>query len=157
MPSHYHGTDEERRALSLFIAVTRASDSFQRRAFEQAPLPRGITLSQFAVLEALLHLGPMCQAAVARKVMKTKGNISVVVDNLVRSGHVTREPDPDDRRRAILSLTDAGRELIGRYFPHVARGFSVAASVLTDEEQQTLIDLSKKLGGADVHAIPASD
>lgn len=149
MPSHYRGPEDERRALSLFIAITRASDGYQRRAFEYAPLPEGLTLSQFAVLEALLHLGPMSQTAVARKVMKTKGNITVVVDNLVKAGYLVRHPTPDDRRLSIIDLTEAGRKCIADYFPRIAGGFAAAAADLSKEEQETLTSLAKKLGRPD--------
>lgn len=154
MPSHYQGPEDERRALTLFVSITRASDSYHKRTLEYAPLPEGITLSQFAVLEALLHLGPMSQTAVAQKTLKTKGNITLVVDNLAKSGYVTRRTDSTDRRTSILELTSPGRKLIADYFPLIARGFAKAASVLTVEEQETLVRLAKKLGQPDQAGAP---
>ncbi len=152
MPSHFDGSAEEKRALSLFIAITRASESVQRRALETAPLPDDLTISQFAVLEALFHLGSMCQADIARKIMKTKGNISLVVENLIKRDYVTRTRDENDRRRMMLELTPTGRRLIADYFPSVAQGFVAAMAALDASEQTALTRLAKKLGHGDVYA-----
>jgi len=146
MPSHHRGSREERRALTLFIAITRSSDRYQKLALDRAPLPDGLTLSQFAVLEALYHLGAMYQTTVARKVLKTKGNITLVVTNLERARYLRRRRDEHDRRRTILELTPAGSTLMADYFPRIARGFAEAAAVLSPDEQETLIRLAKKLG-----------
>ena len=112
MATHYRGPERERRALDLFIALTRSSDSFQKAALRKAPLPEGLTLSQFGVLEALLHLGSLPQNVVAHKILKSKGNISVVVSHLEGRGLVYRRRTPDDRRQLLLELTPAGHTLI---------------------------------------------
>ncbi len=152
MATHYRGPERERRALDLFIALTRSSDSFQKAALRKAPLPEGLTLSQFGVLEALLHLGSLPQNVVAHKILKSKGNISVVVSHLEGRGLVYRRRTPDDRRQLLLELTPAGHTLISNYFPRMANGFADSASVLSAEEQYTLIALCKKLGvGAHSH------
>jgi MarR family transcriptional regulator, 2-MHQ and catechol-resistance regulon repressor len=146
MPTRHDGADEERRALNLFIALSRAGEWMQKGALSAAPLPESLTLSQFGVLEALYHLGPMCQADVGRKLLKTKGNVSVVIDRLVQHGLVERRSQAGDRRYVVVALTETGRSLIADYFPEIARGFAGSAAVLTAEEQQTLTELSKKLG-----------
>lgn len=146
MGTHYRGSEQERRALNLFIALTRSSDSFQKAALRKAPLPEGLTLSQFGILEALLHLGSLPQTVVAQKVLKSKGNISVVVSHLESRGLVRRTRAADDRRRLVIELTAAGRAVITAYFPQMAEGFAESAHVLSAEEQETLIALCKKLG-----------
>lgn len=151
MPTHYRGSEQEQRALNLFIALSRSSDSFQKAALRKAPLPQGLTLSQVGVLEALMHLGPLPQNLVAQKVSKTKGNISVVVSHLESRGLVQRSRALEDRRRLLIQLTTTGRDLIAGYFPHMANGFAESAQVLTAEEQQKLTALCKKLG-AGTHA-----
>jgi MarR family 2-MHQ and catechol resistance regulon transcriptional repressor len=146
MATHYRGSEQEVRALNLFIALTRSSDSFQKAALRRAPLPDSLTLSQFGILEALLHLGPLPQTVVAQKVLKSKGNISVVVSHLESRGLVQRTRADDDRRRLVIALTADGQKLITGYFPHMAKGFAESAQVLSVEEQETLIALCKKLG-----------
>lgn len=146
MPSHYRGTEEEQRALSLFISLTRAANSLQHAAHSRAPLPEGLTLSQFGVLEALLHRGPLSQRDVGQKLLTSKGNVSVVVAHLEERGLVERCLDPQDRRKKRISLTSAGRTLIASYFPQLAAQFAEACRVLAPEEQVTLTDLCRSLG-----------
>ena len=153
MATHHTGADRERRALHMFIALTRASDWYHRGALTRAPLPESLTMTQFGVLEALYHLGPMCQAEVGRKLLKTKGNVSVVIDRLAQRGLVERRPQEDDRRYMVVELTEAGREVIAEYFPKIAAGFAESASVLTADEQKTLTRLCTKLGRGAQEAI----
>ncbi|MDA3951131.1 MAG: MarR family transcriptional regulator [Spirochaeta sp.] len=55
-----------------------------------------------------LDAGPMCQAEVGRKLLKTKGNVSVMIDRLAQRGLVHRRPQEDDRRYMVVALTGAG-------------------------------------------------
>src|SRR5258705_13348158 len=90
----------------------RAADSVTARL---DPLMRAadLTVGQFGTLEALLHLGPLCQRDLGRKLLRSGGNITVVVGNLARRGLVRRERRADDRRFITVTLTDKGRRLIG--------------------------------------------
>lgn len=146
MATHHTGSEAERRALNMFIALTRASDWYHRGALTRAPLPETLTMTQFGVLEALYHLGPMCQAEVGRKLLKTKGNVSVVIERLVQRGLVNRRPQAEDRRYTVVELTGAGRSVIADYFPRIAKGFAESAAVLSADEQETLTRLCKKIG-----------
>ncbi len=137
---------DTRRALKLFVCLTRASESFQRGALEAAPLPGNLTLSQFAVLEALYHVGPLTQTEVGRKVLKTKGNVSLVARRLADRGLIRCTTTAGDRRSHRLELSEAGRKLMDDYFPRIAEGFTRRAEVLTAEEQETLTILARKLG-----------
>ena len=107
-------------------------------------LDRGLEL--FGVLEALLHLGPLSQCEVARKLLRSDGNLTLVVNNLEKAGLVHRQRDPVDRRRVILHLTASGRKTIAGVFPdHLARIVELL-SVLTADEQITLGNLCRKVG-----------
>ena len=89
MPTHFKGRKETERALSAYINLIRASDSLVSKVsahLEQS----GVTLGQFGVLEALHHLGPMCQHALAKKLLRSGGNVTLVVDNLEKRGWVRR-------------------------------------------------------------------
>lgn len=116
------------------------------RTFERAPLPKRITLTQFGVMEALLHLGPLCQSELGEKILKTKGNISMVVDQLSRAGLVGRRRNREDRRFQEVYLTPQGSELIGAYFPRYAAALADEFAVLSAEEQDRLGGLCRKLG-----------
>ncbi len=145
MPTHYQGTSQEVLALDTFIKFTRASNTFEGRLFQQDIL-EGLTQSQFGVLEILFHLGSMCQGEVSGKLLKSTGNITLVLDNLEKLGLVRRERQVDDRRSVTIHLTPAGQEKIERIFPHMVHAIANELSVLTPEEQQTLGRLCRILG-----------
>jgi MarR family 2-MHQ and catechol resistance regulon transcriptional repressor len=145
MPTHYHGSSQEVLALDTFIKFTRASNTFEGRLF-QLDILEGLTQSQFGVLEILYHLGSMCQGEVSGKLLKSTGNITLVLDNLEKLGLVRRERMPDDRRSVTIHLTSAGQEKIERIFPRMVHAITNELSVLTPEEQQTLGSLCRNLG-----------
>jgi MarR family transcriptional regulator, 2-MHQ and catechol-resistance regulon repressor len=146
MPTHFQGNKETVRALNAFINLERASDTVIGRL--TPPLEaQGLTLGQFGVLEALLHLGPMCQHELARKLLRSGGNVTLVVDNLEKHGWVRRVRQQNDRRMVQIQLTPAGRRLIARVFPAHARAIAAEMSRLSAGEQETLRRLCRKLGG----------
>ena len=149
MSSHYHGNQTEKRALSAFICLTRANESINPLIHAQLR-SENLTGSQFGVLEALLHLGPLTQNEICRKVLKTSGNMTLVIDNLEKNGFVIRTRRSDDRRCNQIELTDKGRRLIERIFPKHAKRIRDVFSVLTDEEQEELTRLCRKLGKGNV-------
>ena len=102
--------------------------------------------SDFRVLEALLHKGPLPVNTIGPKVWLTPGSISVAVDRLVRKGLVSRKDDPDDRRVRTVDLTPKGRALITAVVRDHAAAMETAVSVLSKNERKTLLRLLKKLG-----------
>ena len=103
--------------------------------------------SDFSVLEALLHKGPLPINEIGRKVLLTSGSITVAVDRLESKGLVERRASDTDRRAKIVHLTKAGSELIARvYNDHAADMERLATASLTKTERETLIRLLKKIG-----------
>ena len=102
--------------------------------------------SDFRVLEALLHKGPLPVNTIGPKVWLTPGSISVAVDRLVEKGVVSRKDHPDDRRVRQVELTAKGRALITRGFREHASAMETAVGVLSKNERLTLLQLLKKLG-----------
>ena len=123
----------------------RAHSSLRAR-LEPEITRHGITLSQFEVLEALLHLGPLNQRQLSEKILSSKGNLTTVVDNLERKGLVERRPVKGDRRQNLVCLTPAGRRLIRRVFPKQAAAIVREFRVLSRDELKVLGELCKKLG-----------
>ncbi len=105
-----------------------------------------LTLTQFAVLEALYHLGPMSLSDIARKVLTTGGNLTMVVDNLEKLGLARRQSCPEDRRVLIVALTPKGKTLLRDIFPIHAAAIVEFLNVLSPEEQERVGDLCRKLG-----------
>jgi MarR family 2-MHQ and catechol resistance regulon transcriptional repressor len=145
MPSHYNGTSQELQALDTFIKLTRAVDSLYSRLARRGTLG-DLTLSQFGVLEALYHLGSMSQSEICSKLLKSGGNMTLVIDNLEKHGLVQRNQDIEDRRITTVSLTPAGRDLIGEVLPVHVAAIVEEMNTITTEEQKTLGQLCKKLG-----------
>jgi MarR family transcriptional regulator, 2-MHQ and catechol-resistance regulon repressor len=145
MPTHFKGCEEAERALSAYINLIRASDSIASKASAQVE-QSGITLGQFAVLEALHHLGPMCQHTLAKKLLRSGGNITLVVDNLEKRGWVRRERQKDDRRMVQIHMTPKGARLIAKIFPEHAAAITKIMSELTKNEQEELRRIAGKLG-----------
>ena len=145
MPSHYQGNSEEIRALTTLIKLNRAADSVNARLFNRSLLG-DLTPRQFGVLETLYHLGPLTPGMLSEKLLKSGGNMTLIVNNLVKSGLVTRERAVEDRRVVIVSLTEAGKEQIGKLLPKLAADVVQEMRVLTAEEQEIFGALCRKLG-----------
>lgn len=145
MPTHFEGSPETVRALNTFIKLTRATELILARLSRKGTIAP-LSQSQFAVLEALYHLGPLTQGQVSAKLLKSTGNITLVIDNLEKGGLVQRARENADRRQVTIHLTETGRTLIERIFPAHASAICEEINVLTPEEQATLAALCIKLG-----------
>jgi MarR family 2-MHQ and catechol resistance regulon transcriptional repressor len=142
---HFHGTAPQERALDAYVKLLRATDtvdSYLMPKLESA----GLTPSQFGVLEALYHIGPLCLGELARKLLKTSGNLTMVVGNLQKRGLVTRTRQAADRRFYLVSITEKGRKLIAQVFPRHVERIVGAMSALSAAEQKSLAALARKLG-----------
>lgn len=147
MPTRYAGLPEERLALDAYIKLSRALHAVDTRIHRHLQ-DRGLTVSQFGVLEALLHVGPMSQRQLAQKILRSSGNLTMVIDNLERDGLVRREKSDRDRRVMNVFLTDQGRELIaGMIGPHV-QGVQEVMGELSEVELSQLAGLCRRLGHA---------
>lgn len=132
-------------ALRAYVKLLRASRSVVAR-IEPYLASRGLTSTQLGVLEALLHLGPLTQRELGRKVLTSAGNMTDVVDKLERRGLVQRTRKPGDRRAVQVELTEAGQEHIRTVFPRHAEDIAHAMGGLTEPELRTLGRLLGKLG-----------
>lgn len=154
MPTAHTGSPAEVAALDAYIKLMRASETVTARA--HGLLAGELTLTQFGVLEALHHRGPLCAGEIAEKILKSAGNLTLVLANLERDGLVTRERDRADARRWIVSLTAAGRKRIATLFPKVAAAITGEFAHLSPAEQAMLGELCKKLGRGHPAASPAT-
>ena len=147
MGTKHQGTAKEKRALDTYIKLRRAVNALSLCEGE-VMRSAGLTESQFGALEALYHLGPLCQRELAAKVLKSAGNMTTVVDNLERRGLVERRRDGDDRRVVTVHLTKSGEGLIRRVFPGVVDALVSGFSALTVKDQNQLAALCRRLGTA---------
>jgi MarR family 2-MHQ and catechol resistance regulon transcriptional repressor len=138
---------ETSRALKLWVVLAR-SYAAVARTVEKDIARHGLTTTEFGILEALHHKGPLLLGEIQRKVLVTSGGITYLVDRLVAKGLVTREPSPDDRRARYAVLTPEGARLIDSIFPPHAELLTSAMRTLTAEEQAMATALLRRLGHA---------
>ncbi len=142
-----------RPALKTYVKLLRAHRAVTARV--EAKLEgAGITIRQLAVLEAILHRGPMTQRALGRKILTSPGNLTAVIDRLEAAGLVQRDPCPGDRRAVLLALTPAGQALIETVFPRHAADIADAMAGLDSAELTLLGQLLRKLGLAAAQCAP---
>ena len=145
MGRHFKGTKAQERALSAYVKLLRAANAsvaYARVGLEEAGLSQG----QFAVLEALYHVGPLYLGDLARRILTSSGNLTLVVDNLEKRGLARRKPHGRDKRFVLAAITPAGRRLMARIFPEHARRITEIMARLTSAEQDALGSLCRRLG-----------
>ena len=130
--------------LKSIIAISRAAQILHRNAAKTFK-DGGLTLAQFSVLEALYHKGDMRICELIEKTLSTGGNMTVVIDNLVKLGMVHKLVDPQDRRASKIRLSDTGSALIEEIFPKHLSETETIFQPLSHQEKETLISLLKKL------------
>lgn len=145
MGTKYQGTSEEIIALNTFIKLNRASQSVLQRT--RTVLDHyHLTEGQFSVLDILYFIGALCQADIARKVLCTTGNMTMLLDNLENRQLIARKRDKADRRYMLVSITQDGKDIIEDLMPKQVELIKREMNILTISEQQELSYLCKKLG-----------
>jgi MarR family transcriptional regulator, 2-MHQ and catechol-resistance regulon repressor len=102
--------------------------------------------SDFRVLEALLHKGPLPVNVIGHKVDLTTGSITTAIDRLEEKSLVVRKNHPDDRRIRVVELTAKGRRLIDKAYAQHQLDMEKAVRGLSHEERGVLVNLLKRLG-----------
>src|SRR5438270_13506845 len=131
--------------VHLWLVFMKAFQALARQA-AQSIQRTNLCDSDFRVLEALLHKGPLPVNTIGPKVWLTPGSISIAVDRLVKKGLVSRKDRAGDRRVRQVELTAKGQALITRGFREHAAAMENAVSVLSKNERLALLRLLKKLG-----------
>ena len=135
---------EALEAASAWIKLCRAQLAVSARIFRR--LPARTSLAQFAVLEALDFLGPMYQREISEKILKSTGNVTVVVDGLERAGLAVRRRSQEDRRKMVVEITDEGRRWLYEILPVYMQALKEEFAVLGTEETAELGRLCRILG-----------
>lgn len=132
-------------ALKAFVVLSRAHaavEAWARRDFAT----HGVGATEFGVLEAIYHRGPMLVGEVGDRILLTSGSTTYVIDKLERRGLVLRRPCESDRRALYVELTEEGRAFVARIFPDHARAIQEAMAGLSIDDQRALTALLKRLG-----------
>ena len=132
-------------ALDTWTKLARASTVMSKKS-EESIRSFGLTSAQFAVLEALGHLGDMTVGTLCNKMLVTGGNMTLVLDNLEKRNLVERIINPNDRRALNITLTSEGKNLFDEIFVKHAENIEKTMSILSEDEQIEMGKLLKKLG-----------
>ena len=98
--------------------------------------------------EALINLSlqPMRMSDIAEKLVLSRGGTTKVIDRLEELGHVTRRPDPDDRRATLVEITDSGRQARADARAVVDRGLEkVWSQHITDDEASVIVGVMQRV------------
>jgi MarR family 2-MHQ and catechol resistance regulon transcriptional repressor len=138
-------TPQRDPALDLFVVLSRAYNWVNAHAVRDIRC-HGLNPTEFGILEALYHKGPLPLQQIGEKVLISSGNITYAVDKLERKQLLVRKPSSNDRRVIFAELTPQGQELLATRFPQHAEVIRTAVSGLSPEEQILATILLKKLG-----------
>lgn len=137
--------DKQAAALKLWVVLARAYAAVSERAARDVAR-HGLTLAEFAVMEALYHKGQLLLGEVQKKILVSSGGVTYLVDRLEQRGLVERRLCAEDRRARYAALTPDGEAFMRRIFPEHAECITEVASALTIEEQQQVTLLLRDLG-----------
>ena len=132
-------------ATRVWLILSRATRAIEQNAIRSVS-GLGLGMSDFAVLEVLLHKGPQPVSVIGKKVLLTSGSITTAVGRLESKELVRRTADPADLRSRIVELTDRGRSLIEKAFRQHAIDMEETMAVLRSSERIELVRLLKKVG-----------
>lgn len=145
MAKRFSGNGDEIMQVDAYVKLMRCADTVQGILARNAEA-NGLTLSQLGVLEILLHLGPQNQKDLAGKILRSGANMTTIIDNLEKRDFVRRSRDEHDRRTIRVELTKTGENLIANVFPLHMNNIYRMMGALTNEELETLANLTRKLG-----------
>lgn len=135
----------------LWIVLARCHHAL-RLAIDASISGTGLVISDFMILEALLHKGPLTITEIQKKALLATGSMTAAVDRVERKGLIVRRAISSDRRARVLELTESGRELIEKAFAQHASDLECIMSALSATEKEQLYRLTRKLGLAAAEA-----
>ena len=132
-------------AAQLWIVFARSHRAIS--AFvERSVTDLGLCLSDFQLLETLLHKGPLTISDIRAKILLASGSMTAAVDRLEKRGLVVRKTTTLDRRARLIKLTPAGRQAIAGVFRKHAQDLEHVMSVLSSGEKEQIYASLKKVG-----------
>ena len=137
--------NKKQTALKTYLKLIRAADSVRSRIY--ASLAKfNLSESQIDVLEALKSLGPLTQKQLGDKILKSGGNITMVIDNLEKQDFVIRKRGKQDRRFVTIHLTAKGEVKVNEIFPELVTAISEEMKILSNKDLEDLQRLTKTVG-----------
>lgn len=91
---------------------------------------------------------PLSPTAIAERLIVTTASVTSLLDTLERRGLVERRPDPTDRRRLLIVITQAGKALVDQFLPEVVALQTAALATLTEAQRRQLVALLASVGAS---------
>ncbi|MEI9981111.1 MAG: MarR family transcriptional regulator [Edaphobacter sp.] len=134
-------------AARLWLVMARAYGSMVDY-IEHSLTSQGLGISDFMVLEVLLHKGALTISAIGEKVLLASASMTSAIDRLEKRGLVARRSCASDRRVRYVDLTNCGKKFIEEIFARHEIDLERAIAPLSDEERNILYEGLKKIGHA---------
>ena len=131
--------------VHLWLVLMKAHAALEHLARESIA-NTGICLTDFKILEILLHRGALPVNTLAVTVGLTSGSATAAIDRLSARGLVERKASAQDRRERVVHPTEAGRALAASAFQKHSDDMEAVANVLDDAERLQLLDLLRRFG-----------
>ncbi len=145
MGSKFKGSEDQIIALNSFIKFFRASEVVKSK-ISLITNSHGYSDGQFYVLDVLYHLGSLPQKKLAEKILRTEGNLTMIINNLLKRKVVKKTKSKEDGRIYIISLTEKGKTEFEKIFPLIVNEIESIFISLDQNEKITLQNLCKKVG-----------
>jgi MarR family transcriptional regulator, 2-MHQ and catechol-resistance regulon repressor len=140
-------------APRLWLVLARAHGSMVD-FIEKSINAQGLGISDFMVLEVLLHKGPLTISVIGEKVLLASASMTSAIDRLEKRGLVLRRSCNSDRRIRVVELTAAGKSSIEEIYARHEKDLEFLMAGLSVDERQTMYEGLKKIGLAAKVAVP---
>ena len=137
-------------AIQAYVKLVRTAEALHSQMSRELAL-EGLTASQFSAMKVLRLHGTMPQRDIAKYLLQTGGNITLVVDNLERSGLCQRVRDTNDRRLIFVNLTSKGETLFDRIYPGHLERIKKSMSHLSMSQLEVLMDTLSTLDSTEAN------
>ena len=145
MATHYKGSLKEVNVLNSYIKLVRTFESISSCLYMKLA-KEGLTESQFYLLDVLYHCGPMNQKDLGKKIFRSEGNITMVVNNLEKRKLIKKKQSEDDKRVYIIKLKNEGRELYEKVFPKFLKAMMREFEGIKEKEHKEFQKICKRIG-----------
>ena len=131
--------------LKDFVFVVNKVSERINRQIESVTVPLGLNLKQYGLLMLLQNEGSLSQIVVSQRVGLDRTSVMRTVDVLEARGLVRRDPDPTDRRKHSVTLTETGEALLAQSQAEVRQTEHDFAAALSEQEKVQLMSLLGRL------------
>lgn len=132
-------------AMALCFNLIRAANRMTTDMEVSVHRPMGISFAGYRLLFTIKSVGQVNPNELARLSSVSTASIASLLNTLEKSGLVTREPDPEDKRKTVVQLSDEGEQMLAELFQINNQREQAWAAGLTETEASILAQLLRKL------------